>query len=125
MHTLSPEANKAVEDARIRDTHWRPTLSRTTTKLILTHAVNNRNGQRQEMARRMQDLGWSWDSQKCWFYAELSPQNLKAVLDAWTDGGARLLKINLSDGVRQYQKQLRDQALPVSHSRGRSKLFKS
>ena len=125
MHTLSPQAAKSIENAQARDRLWRPTLSRTSTKLTLQHAANNRRGQRQETARVMKDLGWCWDGKRRWFYADLSAQNLNAVLDAWTTSVPRILHINLSKGVRQYRDRLRDQALPVEHIRGKSKLFKS
>ena len=128
MGWLSPEASKAVEDARFRDTLWRPTLSRTSTKLIVEHAHHNRRGQRKETARVMlQDLGWQWDSNRRRFHAYLNAENLRAVLSAWTDHKhhPRTLHLNLSSGVREYRDQLRDQALPADHSRGKSKLFKS
>jgi hypothetical protein len=98
-------------------------LARTKHKLVLRHAANNRHSQRQEAARMMLELGWSWDARKGWFYADLNPENLRAVLDAWTRGG--WLGLNLSEGIRAYQAQLRDEALPVECTRGRSKLFKS
>jgi hypothetical protein len=68
-------------------------------------------------------LGWTWDSKKGWFYADLTPQNVEAVIKAWTRH--RCLYINLSAGVREYRAQQRDQAVPVAHTRGKSKLFKS
>ena len=124
MYELSPEAQKAVENARARDTLWRPSLARTEHKLILRHATNNRRGQRQQTARVMlEELGWSWNAKKCWFHADLSPENLRAVLATWTNVG--WLHLDLSEGVLTYQAQLRDEALSVERTRGRSKLFKS
>ena len=123
MYGLSPEAQKAVENARQRDALWHPSLARTEHQLVLRHAINNRRGQRQRTARVMLELGWSWDSCKGWFYADLTPENLRAALAAWTNEG--WLHLSLSQGVRTYQAQLRDEALPVEHTRGRSKLFKS
>ena len=105
MSYLSPEAQKARENAALRDRLWRPTLLRTSDKLILRHAVNNRRGQRKQTADRMLALpGWAWDGKKRWFWAELTPENLQAVLDAWTRGAYRY--VDLSKGVREYREQV-------------------
>lgn len=124
-HDLSPKARKAVEAGAARQREWWPRLQRTRDKLVLKHARRNRRGQRQSTAWVMtQELGWSWDSKAGYFYTDLTADNLKAVLNAWSDYGRLFLIV--SDGVRQYQADLKDTALPVEPaSRGRAKLFKS
>jgi hypothetical protein len=104
MGYLSPQAQKARDDAIARDRLWRPTLLRTSDKLILRHAVNNRRGQRQETANTMLALpGWAWDGKKRRFWADLTPENLETVLDAWKQGP--YLYVNLSKGVHEYREQ--------------------
>ena len=100
---LSPEAEKARENAALRDRLWMPHLARTSDKLVLTHATNNARGQRQATAGRMQDLGWTWDDKKCRFFAELTTANLRQVLDVWTQYG--YIRIVLSDGVHEFMKE--------------------
>ena len=101
---LSPEAAKAQREGQARASLWQPTLLRTSSKLIVQHATNNRRGQSQGTARTMLSLdGWQWDDERAWFWTELNAESLEAVLDAWSTGA--YLYLNISTGVQEYIEQ--------------------
>lgn len=106
---LSPEAVKAQENSLQRQRAWWPWLARTSDKLTLHHARKNKRGQRHLLVEAMTELGWLWDSKAGYYYADLTVENLEAVLDVWTanpgTNHARLC-LNLSDGVKRWREEL-------------------
>jgi len=98
---LSPEAEKAVLAGQSRALDWKPYLTIDLEgRLTLQHALRNRRGQRQATRRIMEEMGWAWDNQKAIFFAELTPDNLKTVLD--TLSNEYTLFVGLSRAVRSY-----------------------
>ena len=91
----------------MRDMLWQPTLKRTPTKLVLYHAVKN-GKVRRRVAKTMADLGWQWDDKAGYFYASLSTDALRQVLDAYAvqvNADRICYALNLSSGVwRMVQK---------------------
>ena len=105
MSYYSPEAQKAMENAALRDKLWWPRLKRTETRLVLFHALRNRRGQRRATRETMFGLGWKWEAKLSYFYTDLTPERLEVVLDAWTNRGGRLC-LSVSKGVREYREEV-------------------
>lgn len=120
-----PRARKAQANAAMRGSLWQPLVDLIfpqdgDPRLIVRHAANNRHGQTRATATALLALGMRWDGNPSarYFHIDRTAQNYRAIVAALTE-------VNITP-CRSFtvSSWLRETALLVQHTNGRSKLFK-
>ena len=107
---LSPEAQKAVGEARTRQRRWWPTLARTEGRLIM-HRPAFGGGRSFAKFMAVQLPGFEFNSRRDWWEAPLTPTNYELAVAA---NSVRLnrdrseVQLKITEGVRGWIREAKE-----------------